>query len=441
MLKGRSNYKCLITDVSVDDAPCQIGFSCDEKGVCPYFIDREEAFEANYAVFNYALFMNTSQFSDTFEPPELLFCDEAHLAASELEKFITASISDTDIRKEKWQRPLDETVHGLSTWAESHMSEVGAKVIKARKHIFAIIGNTSGNKILGSQFSYKKAVKAYNKYRRLERTLTLFFRAGLDTENGRTWLYEKTGPIHEVRPVYVDEYNEALFGDVEKIVLMSATIGHKDMETLGVDKDEYEMVSVGSSFNVERRPIYYAPVASVTRKTESEVMPMIVHRMDTLISNHLTRGQSGIIHTVSFKRADEIKDMSKHSSIMLTHTTDNKDEIIGEFKNSNEPRVLLSPSIIEGEDFPFSECSFILIPKVPYLSLGDKVVKERMDKDPDGYTWKAVQDIIQGSGRGMRNESDVCSIYILDRQFEKLLEKHENEIPKWFRDAIVDWKW
>ena len=117
------------------------------------------------------------------------------------------------------------------------------------------------------------------------------------------------------------------------------------------------------------------------------------------------------------------------------------DEIIGEFKDATQPRVLLSPSIIEGEDFPFDECSYILIPKVPYLSLGDKVVKERMKQDSKGYTWKAVQDIIQGSGRGMRNQDDVCSIYILDRQFEKLLATHENEIPKWFRDAIQDWKW
>ncbi len=440
ILKGRTNYDCLITNVTVSEAPCQVGFSCDERGVCPYYLDRESAFEANYAVFNYQLFMNQLVFSQTFRPPDILFLDEAHLATMELEKFITANISESDIRKERWQRPTDRSVHGMATWAERYIGPVAEKVDKNRKAIFAIIGGSSGNTVEGSGYDYKKAVARYNRYKGLERNLQLFIKAGYDTENGKTWVDEKVGPVYSVRPLYVDEYGEALFGGVEKVVLMSATIGEQDIENLGIGDDDYEIIEVDSSFNEARRPIYYEPVANVTRKTEPEVMPIIVAAIDRHVGRHMGAGHKGIIHTVSYERAKTIKGMSKHRDRMLVHTAKDKDEIIAKFKDAREPVVLLSPSVLEGEDFPYNECRFIIIPKVPYLSLADKVVRARQLVDPEQYSWKAVQNIIQGSGRGMRSESDTCSIYILDRQFENLLEAHEEEIPKWFRDAIVDWK-
>ena len=120
----------------------------------------------------------------------------------------------------------------------------------------------------------------------------------------------------------------------------------------------------------------------------------------------------------------------------MTHSASNKNEIIREFKESEEASILLSPSILEGEDFPHDECRYVIMPKVPYLSLGDKVVRERLSEDPDWYTWKAISDIIQGSGRGMRNEKDFCSIYILDAMFEDIARKHKADIPQWFLEAI-----
>ena len=71
--------------------------------------------------------------------------------------------------------------------------------------------------------------------------------------------------------------------------------------------------------------------------------------------------------------------------------------------------------------------------------MSDEVVREEMDTDPEWYSWKALEDIIQGSGRGMRSETDFCIIYILDANFERLIKQHKEDVPPWFMEAVV-WK-
>lgn len=99
--------------------------------------------------------------------------------------------------------------------------------------------------------------------------------------------------------------------------------------------------------------------------------------------------------------------------------------------------VLFSPSVTEGEDFPGDQCSYVVIPKVPFASLGDALVREKRKADPSGYSWQAIRDVIQGSGRGVRSQTDKCIIYILDSNFEKVIEEHIETVPHWFLEAIV----
>lgn len=435
VLKGRDNYDCQIVDVPVSQAPCQVGFQCDVRDTCPYFVDRESAYKSDYAVLNYTLYMNLREFSDDFPTPDIMFCDEAHLINAEVEKYTTATITDREIAAQGWRRPRDESVMGLAQWAEYNLPNVKEKLKSTLRQIMAITGGFKGDRIKGNAKSYGRAVAQYNKMRQLERTLELMVAAGQDTEDGKSWVYEKTGMTHVLRPTFVDEYTWQLFGTKPRVVLMSATINEDEVARLGID--DYDFVEVGSSYASERRPIYYRPVGSVTMGSEQRLWANIMSEIDQIIEEHFSQGHKGIIHSVSYDRARKIKESSVFSDRIMIHDATNKDTVIAQYKESDEPVVLVSPSIMEGEDFPGDECRFIIIPKVPYASMGDKVVREKIKNDPDWYTWQALINLIQACGRGMRSQDDWSMTYILDSQFEKVLTEHDGDVPEWFLSAVV----
>jgi Rad3-related DNA helicase len=60
-------------------------------------------------------------------------------------------------------------------------------------------------------------------------------------------------------------------------------------------------------------------------------------------------------------------------------------------------------------------------------------------KAPGGdqwYVFKALQTIMQMSGRGVRSETDFCDCYILDQQFTGLLARTRQYVPAWWMEAI-----
>ena len=49
----------------------------------------------------------------------------------------------------------------------------------------------------------------------------------------------------------------------------------------------------------------------------------------------------------------------------------------------------------------------------------------------------ALQQVIQASGRIMRNDRDWGDTYVLDMNATKLISKYRTEFPRWFLDRIV----
>ena len=82
--------------------------------------------------------------------------------------------------------------------------------------------------------------------------------------------------------------------------------------------------------------------------------------------------------------------------------------------------ILLGPTLNEGIDLPGDLCSFIIISKVPYPSLTDKLVKKKIELFPKWYESTTSNEIIQGIGRGNRYKEDSCITFILDACFIKL---------------------
>jgi len=99
-------------------------------------------------------------------------------------------------------------------------------------------------------------------------------------------------------------------------------------------------------------------------------------------------------------------------------------------------KVLMGPSLLEGLDLKDNFSRFQIFAKVPYLSLGDRFVKTKLQINPSWYQWKAIINILQGTGRSVRSEEDWATTYILDASLADLIHKNRASFPVEFMSRI-----
>ena len=74
-------------------------------------------------------------------------------------------------------------------------------------------------------------------------------------------------------------------------------------------------------------------------------------------------------HKISNHIIENIK-----SKRLLTHDSNNRDEILNKHIHSKKPTVLISPSMEEGVDLKGDKSRFQIICKIPYTYLGDQLI-------------------------------------------------------------------
>ena len=119
----------------------------------------------------------------------------------------------------------------------------------------------------------------------------------------------------------------------------------------------------------------------------------------------------------------EQESLSRHSAL---------EEHLG----SKEPTVLVTPSMTEGIDLYDDLSRFQILAKIPYPSLGSKIVRKKIKRWSWWYSHETTKTIIQSIGRSVRNENDYCSTYILDENFDYFYKKHKDIFPVWF-DSVL----
>ena len=98
--------------------------------------------------------------------------------------------------------------------------------------------------------------------------------------------------------------------------------------------------------------------------------------------------------------------------------------------------ILVGPTLNTGIDLPGDECRFIIILKVPYPSLANKLVNERNRLFPLWYNTHTSNEIIQGIGRGVRFNGDWCVTYILDACFFGLYQSTKHQYSEELQNRI-----
>jgi Rad3-related DNA helicase len=219
--------------------------------------------------------------------------------------------------------------------------------------------------------------------------------------------------------------------------MMSATLNPTYLQhALDIDNDEFEFIDLPSPFAPMRRRILYNGVVRMNRNTKDEDFNRLIRQMDEYIEEHA--GERGIIHTVSYGRAFDVMQRSRFSHRMISHRqrdgTAGKNSAIEQYLRTPDA-ILVSPSVGVGEDFGAGDgCRFQFIIKWPIPSMGDPIVKARVEEVPDSLWWEADQAFVQAVGRGTRSATDHSTTYVLDA----LGGWRIKQLPATVQAAVVD---
>lgn len=437
LVQGQSSYICKAMQpggelvpsfgtpreaVMVDHGPCHLGADCSLKARgCGYYDAVRQAQHAQITITNYAWW-----FTLPFQPnirivPDLLILDEAHAAPDALADALGATIYARDIRdtlRQDLPGAKKRTSAEWRAWAEIH----SAKLTKMLNGASASNGETA-RKIRRAQWMQKS----------LHRVAAIDPNLLLVSDESEAVRFDV---------VWAAPYAERLlFRSIKRVLLTSATFTPHTAELLGVSPGDIGMHEAGLGFPKERRPVYLypamfagiKPVRVDHKMSHAEEKAWLDHN-DAIIGARLDR--NGLIHSVSYKRRDTMLTYSKYKDRMVTHNRHDAADKIRAFKEGPRGRVLVSPSVTTGYDFPYTECEYMIIAKVPFPDSRDPVTAARTMIDARYPNYLAMQELVQSGGRGMRAEDDQCEVFITDAHANWFLSKNADLAPRWFRRAI-----
>lgn len=242
-------------------------------------------------------------------------------------------------------------------------------------------------------------------------------------------------PKIELTPIDVSRMYRTLWpSKTKKIVLMSATIGKKDIESLGLGRKKVRYLECKHPIPAKNRPIISDFVETINHKNFETATESICRHVSEsgLLDYHA--GQKGLIHATYAQ--SEIMRQCLGGSRFIFHNAENKREQYQKFLNSDpkEGKVLVASGMYEGLDLPEDLGRWQIVAKVPWPSLASPAISTKATQDPEWYEWKTLKDVIQACGRICRTPTDYGVSYIMDGSFDRLAKSPL--APKWFCDAL-----
>jgi len=194
---------------------------------------------------------------------------------------------------------------------------------------------------------------------------------------------------------------------------------------------------IPSTFDFSKSPIHFYNKYKMSFRDQEQsirnLKPIIYKILEQQFPN-----QRGMIQTGSYKIAqDIIKDAPPSIKNRLLYYNGSHEKIsnVTIHKMSNNT-ILIGPTLNEGIDLPGEQCRFIIILKVPYPQMKDRLVEAKMKLFPTWYNYTTSNQIIQGIGRGNRFKDDWCITYIFDACFYNLFLATKEQYPKELQERI-----
>lgn len=457
-LKGKENYECEQYACS-----CAQGSefnrlnktSCES---CPYSSARENYMSGGISLTNFYLYILYAIYNPKVmeaRGAKVLIVDESHEFDDVMSDFITIKITENIVKRYKFSREYEiiKQLKSITTIGQyvNFLGFLQNEVISTLESMESGISTKPRNvtqdkrdlkisKLLKTKNSDVKLMQLATDLKQLQLKIEVFLKEYKDNPNN--WVlessYNEKAKQKELslEPIWAYDYlDKYVFSHYDMVFLMSGTILDKSLfcQLNGLDVSKAVYYSIPSPFNVKNRPIFYMPLGKMSYTNKSETFKRYIPYIKKLLEKY--KGKKGIIHTNSFELSNWIRDSIKDPRLIF-HDSTNKDEMLELHLRSEEPTVIVSPSMDTGVSFDNDAARFQIIAKVPYPSLASQKNKLRQKNNPDWYSWKTVSGLVQMTGRPVRSNLDYADTIILDGSFGDVIKHSSQFIPDWIQNAI-----
>lgn len=443
MMKGRANYPCLaIPSYTAEDCFNTEETPCPQKYKCVYRVQKQKTLNSPRQILNYNYFITEANYVGLFTNYPLIVADEA----DSLEDILSSTVSlDFSVRMMKslgipFPKFKSFTAnHAIEEW--NAWCDKSTEILREK---FGDIGLELEDAVQGSQ-EHIRLVREQQRVGGLISKIHIF-----KTYMDDTWIVDIMKKGDEVvswsmKPTWLngeltDKY---FFRHGAKFVMMSATFPNKEVlaELLGLGVGDIDVIEIPSTFPIQNRQVMLEYAADMkSMKGGLGIEEGEIRKAQKAIVDILARhpNDKGIIHTVNWKLNKAVMDIG--SNRLITHTSQDKVDVLDRFIQSKDPLVFVSPSSTRGVDLYDDRARFTIIAKAPFKSLGDKLVASRVySKHGVGQYWYqsiCAQEIVQACGRAVRSKDDYAVSYILDKQACDLIVNHRRLFPQYFIEAV-----
>lgn len=448
-LKGRNSYKCN----SYPDSSCQEGKemnialkrTCTD---CPYDRDFQAWKTSKVSLTNFHLFDTINLFIPDImvnKESNVLIIDESHDFESILCDFITIKISKRSLKSMGFN---DMNIINISNELKSEVATIDEFVSYLDNEFIRKLNSlleSLESRITNTSLSQPEKIR-YSKNISNIKSSILSYKSFLEDykKNNDNWVMDiqynddKQFRIdYTVQPVWSNKYlKEIIWDKYDHVIFMSGTILDKNMFSYinGLERKLSSYYEVDTPFLVKNRPIYYIKLGKMTYKLKEQTWEKQKKYIDKILKRN--KDKKGIIHTGNYEISNWVRDYYKDNSRILCHTSENRDEILNKHIMSNEPTILVSPSMMNGVDLKDDLSRFQIILKMPYPNIKSNKIKKRQKDNKDWYNWKTVVDLIQSYGRSIRSADDWAETFILDESLSNIMMYNYKYLPNYFTDAI-----
>lgn len=439
VLKGRANYPTHNRpDYTAADCLGKTCNWCEPRNECGYLVAKREAIKGDVAVLNTSYLLS---FPGNLFFRDLMVVDEADLIESAMLSHYEFGLSAAKLALLDLQAPKKGVHQGtIVKWLEEvrDASREAAAVAADRLEI------SNGEDV--------EAVKDLNYWTDVVAKCELVID---QWPRGLPWVreyeYMKEGNF-KLKPVEMSEQGAGLLWDrgrdsetgrpKSKWLCMSGTIIDAGMraQSWGLEKSglTWDVVSVPMLWDKKYRPIMVNTVANMKRAEIEKSFPVVMAEMVKICKRH--QGENILVHSVSYPlmrnivawlRREGFKDVISYEGA--------RDRALALQRFKGQGGIMVAPSMDRGVDLPGDMCGVQIVAKVPYPSLGDPQIRERMELE-GGARWYAMQTaatLMQMSGRGVRFDGDKCALYVLDSGFDNWWRQWYGLLPRWWRDGII----
>ena len=457
-LKGKENYECeqyACSCASGSEFNRLNKTSCES---CPYSNARESYINGGVSLTNFYLYILYAMYNPKLmesRDARVLIIDESHEFDDVMSNFISIKITETIVKKFKFSNERDiikmlKSVSSITTYVE-FLKYLNGEILETCDQMEKGMGNKSRNikedkrdlkisKILNVKNSDVKLMNLVSDLKQYQLKIEVFLKEY--KENPDNWVLESNYNEKlrqkelSLEPIWAFDYlDKYVFAHYDMVFLMSGTILDKKLfcGLNGLDESRTTYYSIKSPFPVKNRPIYYMPLGKMSYKNKEETFQRYIPYIQKLLDKY--KNKKGIIHTNSFELSNWIQKSIKDKRLIF-HDSSNKDDMLRLHLDTEEPTVIVSPSMGTGVSFDDDSARFQIIAKVPYPSLASQKNKMRQSNNPDWYSWKTSCSLQQACGRIVRSITDYGDTIIIDGGFGDVIKHSSEFLPDWFQDSI-----